>query len=269
MALARDRNTLMRTGRALITVPVGVVKIWNGSLVAVNSAGFLVPASDTAGLKVCGRAEQTVDNTAGSAGDKSCNVREGIFKWANGTSGEAIAVTGRLAVCYVVDDETVGAVGGSHNIRAGVVTEIDADGGIWVDVTLGQAGIVGEPGVGAAAATAGQPTIALGAEAAHHIDATIQLKDIAGVNLAAKAKATVWISATAGGVPAAAPPSSPTTFSTGTVLKIVTADVLFEIVSDATGVIVVRVTEATLKNFYVNVAIGDQIFSSAALAFAG
>lgn len=123
--------------------------------------------------------------------------------------------------------------------------------------------------VGVGKAGFGTPTLTVGGEDTHHIDVTIQLKDSNSANLAAKALVDVWVSDTAGAAPSAVAPSSTTTFSTGTVLKITTADVLFKVVSDATGVIVVRVTEATAKNFYVNVAGGTMVASSAVLGFAG
>lgn len=51
------------------------VKIFKGALVGVNASGFAVPMSHaTANLKFIGIANETVDNSAGAAGDKQITV---------------------------------------------------------------------------------------------------------------------------------------------------------------------------------------------------
>ncbi len=116
---------------------------------------------------------------------------------------------------------------------------------------------------------AGTPTIALGAEASHAIVATITLKDLAGTTKAAVSRATVWISDTAGAAPSGTAPNGATSITTGTQLKEVTTKVLFDVLSNSSGVIAVTVTNTTALNFYVNVAYGGVVVSSAVLAFAG
>ena len=114
----------------------------------------------------------------------------------------------------------------------------------------------------------GTPTVTTGAEAAHARLVTITLKDLAGVALAAIGKATVWISDAAGGAPSGVAPSGATVINSGTILKAHTANVLYDLLCTALGVITLTVTEATAKTFYVNVAVGDQVVSLA-LVFAG
>lgn len=118
-----------------------------------------------------------------------------------------------------------------------------------------------------AASLPGPASITAGAEAANARLVTIQLKNLDGANLAAKAKATVWISATAGGVPAATAPDGAVSVSTGTLLKELTTKVLHEIVSDAAGIIAISITESTAKSFFVNVALGNVVTSSTAIAW--
>src|SRR5687768_16271831 len=78
--------------------------------------------------------------------------------------------------------------------------------------------------------TFGTPTFSVAAETGGNaIVTTITLRDAAGVVLAAKALATVWLSATALGVPAATPPDGAVAFSTGTVLKEDTTKVLHRV----------------------------------------
>jgi hypothetical protein len=69
------------------------------------------------------------------AGAISARVRRGIFKFANSSAGDAIAQANVGVDCYIVDDQTVALTSGPNTrSRAGKVTEIDADGGIWVEV---------------------------------------------------------------------------------------------------------------------------------------
>jgi hypothetical protein len=115
----------------------------------------------------------------------------------------------------------------------------------------------------------GTPTFSLGSETAHARVVTITLKDLAGTTLAAVSPAKVWVSDTAGAAPSGTPPSGATSVTTGVQLKEVTTKVLFEALSNSSGVIALTVTEATAKSFFVNVAYGGVVASSAAVAFAG
>lgn len=134
MALTRDRNTQRRwDGRSIVLKVKAATTIYAGGLVAVDSTGYAVPAADTAGHKVAGIADDFVDNSAGASGDERVTVRTGVFKLANNGTNPVIQTT-VLAACQVADDQTVRASGGTNSIVAGVVQEIDPDGGIWVMV---------------------------------------------------------------------------------------------------------------------------------------
>lgn len=65
----------------VIAYKLSNVKVYKGALVGVNASGYLVPmAHGTANLKFVGVANETVDNSAGNAGDKSVNVtKSGSF----------------------------------------------------------------------------------------------------------------------------------------------------------------------------------------------
>src|SRR3989304_706417 len=72
--LSAARNTQSREAKEK-RYAVAVAKVYKGSLVCLNTAGYLGPAADTAGYSgVVGVADETVDNTAGSAGDLWCRV---------------------------------------------------------------------------------------------------------------------------------------------------------------------------------------------------
>lgn len=138
-ALADNRLTdekgdcaLARTFPAL---PVAAsTEIFQGSMVAINLSGYLVPASADPTLRVLGRAEEYVDNSTGSAGDKTCKVKRGIFGWVNsaGTLAVSDAHVGRIA--YAVDDQTVAIRNplGAYPV-AGRVYDVDADGNVFIE----------------------------------------------------------------------------------------------------------------------------------------
>lgn len=119
--LTGPRDTPMRAGETVALTAGGT--IYAGSMVAVTGT-LAVAASDAAGRKVVGRAENSA--TAGQV----VNVRRGTFQWANGGSFTAAHI-GNLA--YVDDDATVTtAASATHDIIAGVIIDVDA-GGVWVD----------------------------------------------------------------------------------------------------------------------------------------
>lgn len=119
----------------------------------------------------------------------------------------------------------------------------------------------------AAGAIAGVPTIAAAAEAGDARVVSITLRDHATTALAAAAKATIWLSDTAGAAPSAVAPSGGSAVTTGVLLKEHTAEVLIEAVSNASGVIGVTITEVGVKSYFVNVAFGTKV-ASLEVAFA-
>lgn len=122
-------NTSERTGQIVEKLPLAAaIKIFVGTLVAVNAAGNAVPAADAAGLRVVGRCEGTVgpgvtgqdaDNSAGAAGDVSCNAKRGAFPYNNSTAAPIVqADIGKMV--FVEDDNTVRKTGGTNSIKAGI-----------------------------------------------------------------------------------------------------------------------------------------------------
>ena len=119
-ALSKNRSTPERIATLRQFEAAG--EIYAGALVALNSSGKAVPASDTAGLRVLGRAENTA-----AAGEK-VNIRRGAFLFDNGTDTELLTSADIGADCYVLDDQTVGKVGGTAKIKAGKVLDVTDDG---------------------------------------------------------------------------------------------------------------------------------------------
>ncbi|WP_414664898.1 hypothetical protein [Horticoccus sp. 23ND18S-11] len=129
-AATAARNTDTRPGDLVYLPVAATTTIYAGTLVARDANGRAVPASDTAGLRVVGRAEETVDNAAGAAGDLSINIRLGCFKFDNSATAAVDADDiGKMAV--VEDDQTV-AETSTNGVSAGRITGVDSDG-VWVD----------------------------------------------------------------------------------------------------------------------------------------
>ena len=122
-ALTQERNTLELSGPISYERVVATgKKIYAGALVAQDSNGKAVPAADAANLVVLGRAENT------AAAGETVRIRTGLFVFDSGASGEAITVTSIGAACYALDDHSVGLVGGTNTVKAGVVADVIADG---------------------------------------------------------------------------------------------------------------------------------------------
>ncbi|CUU36927.1 MAG: hypothetical protein K6U12_01190 [Armatimonadetes bacterium] len=109
----------------LVAYPVaGNTQIWKGALVCVNSGGYLVPASDTSGLRFVGVAFESVDNLNGENGAKRCRViKRGSFIYHRvGTFTQADVGT---TVRAVSDNEVAKST--THNVQVGTLLEIVDD----------------------------------------------------------------------------------------------------------------------------------------------
>jgi hypothetical protein len=71
-----------------------------------------------------------VDNSGGSNGTLSAQVKRGSFRWHN-SSGAAVTAAYVGKPVYVEDDKTV-AISSSHSIYAGTCIAVDSNG-VWVD----------------------------------------------------------------------------------------------------------------------------------------
>ena len=118
-ALTQSRDTIERVPSVRRFVAGAAIHC--GALVAVNADGEAVPASDSAGLKVVGRAEHS------AAEDATILVRTGCFAY----DGTGITRADLGATVYVVDDQTVAKSGGTNSIVAGHVFDVDEDG-VWI-----------------------------------------------------------------------------------------------------------------------------------------
>lgn len=131
VALTSERNTKTRLGDLRYDA-MAAVKIFAGGIVMRNASGLLTKGATATGCFGVGRAEATVDNSAGAAGAVSLTYRAGQFAFAN-HSGDLIAQADVGKVCYIVDDQTVAKTNGAGTRSpAGIVEGIEAPGTVWV-----------------------------------------------------------------------------------------------------------------------------------------
>lgn len=126
-----ERNTPYKDGNLVLLAVAASTKIEAGKIVAVNSSGYAIEASDAASIVVMGVADETADNSSGSNGAISVAVKRGkAFKFKNGTTAVTIASLGGNVV--VQDDETVTtAAGATNDIVVGKCLGVESDG-VWV-----------------------------------------------------------------------------------------------------------------------------------------
>ncbi|MFZ5448613.1 MAG: hypothetical protein ACOZFS_08275 [Thermodesulfobacteriota bacterium] len=130
--LTRDRATPYREGIE-VEYPVATnTKIFAGSLVCVNAAGYAVPASDTSGLHFAGVALEQVDNSGGSNGGQTVKLRRaGVFEF------DAVSITQAMVgtEMFATDDHTFDDTAGTTNdIKVGqLVKYVSATKG-WIDI---------------------------------------------------------------------------------------------------------------------------------------
>lgn len=109
-------------------------KLYGGSSVSLNTAGFAKLGADTASEKFVGVARDTVDNTTGANGDKDVIVwTSGVFDF--NFSGTAVQANVGVK-CYLVDDNTVALVATTTNdLLVGTITEFLSASKVRVAIT--------------------------------------------------------------------------------------------------------------------------------------
>lgn len=103
-----------------------------GAMVMINAAGFVANQTDTAATFYFGVALETIDNSAGSAGDERINVDIG------GAIVRCTHTTGSLTIANVGDqvnaefNDEVDDATSTNDILVGVILEVIAAADIWV-----------------------------------------------------------------------------------------------------------------------------------------
>lgn len=126
-ALSASKEVQEKDG-VVQSAPVAVDIIYRGALVVFNTAGYLAPASTSAGVIFAGIAEEEVDNSGGSAGDKECKYKsEGVYLlegsgFVQGDVGEQV---------YASDDQTVTKTS-LNNAPVGKIVKYVSATQVWV-----------------------------------------------------------------------------------------------------------------------------------------
>jgi hypothetical protein len=104
-------------------------KLYAGAQVALNAAGYLVPAGTAGANKVVGVSRRLVDNTAGIAGALTAEVEVGVFPMNIGAGVDALTIANLYQPVFAIDDNTVGATDGSASRAfAGILVGFNAQG---------------------------------------------------------------------------------------------------------------------------------------------
>lgn len=108
--------------------------LYTGALIVFNALGYLAPGATATGLIAAGRAEKTVDNSAGADGAVTGKVKPGVFRYGNSAAADAITIAEIGDTCYIVDDQTVAKTDGTGTrSAAGKIVNVDS-AGVWVAV---------------------------------------------------------------------------------------------------------------------------------------
>ena len=136
MALSKPFETYERPG-LVVAYKLNNVKVYKGALLGVNAAGMAVPMSHaTAGLKLVGVTNETVDNSAGAAGAKSANATKAgafVFKAASGFN-PVQADIGKEVYCTTDWEVQTSTVGLTNQYKVGTIVAVEA-------ASTGQAGV--------------------------------------------------------------------------------------------------------------------------------
>jgi hypothetical protein len=131
-ALTRDRATPYREGIEVEYSVAANTKIYAGSLVCINTAGYAVPAADTSGYRFAGVAMEQVDNSTGGNGSLTVNLRRaGVFEF------DAVSITQAMVGTdmFATDDHTFDdAAGPANDIKVGRLAKYVSATKGWIDI---------------------------------------------------------------------------------------------------------------------------------------
>lgn len=123
MSAITERKDTRRQPGEVLSYKLAAVKVIEGALVSVNSSGYATNATDAANDIFVGVADETVDNSAGAAGDKEIKVRiGGVVDVVSNFSAAQTNVTDQV---YVLDNQTVDlAANLTNDVLVGRIVEV-------------------------------------------------------------------------------------------------------------------------------------------------
>lgn len=136
-ALAATQKLVENTGDTGSFPVLNAVKIYKGGLVGITAAGYAKPFAT--GLFFAGHAQETVDNTDGSAGAVRVNVKRGSYVLTVPTFDSAtIAHVGDNVGC---SSDNHADLTRTNTDRVGIIEDVNANGVAVRFETFGVAGI--------------------------------------------------------------------------------------------------------------------------------
>jgi hypothetical protein len=123
-----------------LSIGAGVVG-WTGGIACFQpSTGYGVDASAATGLVAVGRWTQDFSNSGGASGAMAIDVEQGTFKYYSGTGVDLITQANVGGIAWIIDDQTLGLTnGGGARSPAGIIVQVDSDGGVWCEMSLSTA----------------------------------------------------------------------------------------------------------------------------------
>lgn len=125
--LTASYETYERPG-LVVAYKMAAVKIWKGALVGIDATGYLRPMNPaTASMKFLGVANETVDNSAGAAGDRSVNVTKTgsfVLKAASGYT-PGIAEIGKEAYASSDWETSSSSAGLTNPYKVGTIVAVE------------------------------------------------------------------------------------------------------------------------------------------------
>lgn len=126
-ALTQPYETFERPG-IVVAYKMAAAKIFKGGLVAVNASGFALPAAHgTANLKFVGVANETTDDAAGAAGDKTMPVTKSgcfVFRAASGYA-PAAADIGKEVYANTDWEVQIATAGLTNQYKVGTIVGVE------------------------------------------------------------------------------------------------------------------------------------------------
>lgn len=112
----------------VVNYKISNVKIFKGGLIGINASGYAIPlVHGTASLKFVGVANESIDNSAGAAGDKSLNATKSgsfVFKAASGFV-PAIADIGKEVYANSDWEVQIATAGLTNQYKVGTIVAIE------------------------------------------------------------------------------------------------------------------------------------------------
>lgn len=126
-SLSTPYETFEKPG-LVISYKISGVKVYKGGLLGINASGYATPMTHaTANLKFAGVANETVDNAAGNAGDKSVNMTKSgtfVFKAASGFT-PAQADVGKEVYANTDWEVQISTSGLTNSVKVGRIVALE------------------------------------------------------------------------------------------------------------------------------------------------